>query len=288
MQPTPAGFDVVTWLTNPGGKTRAKKEKTVKPVIYPIFADCVPLLQDEEWRERFTECSIGKIPKGFTYADPVLTFRKGAKTEEIILPGNAHEAMHVILEAFRNYGNIFSKDDLRNNVSAAVAAPVNLDWNRCVSLRDHLLARYVEVQTALYNLSEAQVASLWYAIDQGLGYKVFTKDTVVMESNYIVAQSVVLYDPDTGDFYVDPSLIPLHQRQVVHSEHVAAKTVNHERMWVRSMRRIAKQQQKYCGTGPVRARYVSNPVGPNEWDENMSPLGELSSPLSPPVTKGWI
>lgn len=275
-------FDVRAWLEKPNGKTKGRKErKVVREIVHPIFADCAKVATNQFWVDLLLDCASGKFPTShFKYDNPTFRYRKGARSAEVDLPYNVYEAVHVIINMFKTYGNIFSPTEAAEQQSRNMAEPVVIVWDkRHGNINDNVIARYMDVVRRGLNLDLAAFNSLRRVIYRGIEDGYYNAQTITIEYRHIVNIEGLYFDSVENVFHPADYMQASVVKQITHS--TAPPVVpagNHERNWAKCERHLAHLNQKYCGNGPTRTRYTTSVAAGAEYD--MSVNGEMTSPQS--------
>ena len=99
------------WKTEiPVSKTK-KPKKLLKPIINPIFEQLANLTEDNFWKTIFLDCSRGRFPRGFTFKNNLLKFKKGNKMTCLEITSNLVETFTSCMNFFQSAGGIMSKEE---------------------------------------------------------------------------------------------------------------------------------------------------------------------------------
>jgi hypothetical protein len=212
-------IDFDTWANEPSNaSSKMRKPRGVKEIVNPIFAECAKVTTDPFWIEKFTQASIGKFPRKFTFHDGVLTYRKGAKTNSVELSSDAFQATQTSLEFFRAHGGIFSTidQDNSNNVQTTgtfqeTIQPVT--WKSASKKdRDVLISYFLIAMKKIMNLSDSEVDQLDVTIKVGVFDKYFGDHNITITNNQVYSIGGLLWDEAKRKFYIDPNLTPVSSR----------------------------------------------------------------------------
>lgn len=209
--------DFDSWMNEPivQAPQRARKTRGVKEVINKIFADCAVSIEDPFWIDKFNTAAIGKFPKGFSYHDGILVYRKGAKCHQLELPGNPYEAAYACMEFFRGNGGIFSPMDEQDSLelqyarSQAVLTQQQLTWGDAnKKIQECMLSHYVMGMKSLMELTDAEMEQLRQTIRLGIAHKYFGKHNIRVDTNRIHSIDGLLWNNEERRFYINPELKP--------------------------------------------------------------------------------
>lgn len=206
------GFDA--WDCEPLSQSSSKTKKIrCKEVINKVFADCAETINDPYWTERFTEASVGKFPRKFSYKERTLSFKKGLKYITVDIPTNPYLATEVCIDFFRNNGGLFSDLDKQNSLELRCSSendiPTNLTWGEInKKTQECMISYYVTDVKPLMGLTSQEVEQLRQTIYFGVSNKYFDKDNITVEKNRIRTITGLLWNSNERIFYVDPEISP--------------------------------------------------------------------------------
>lgn len=211
-----------SWANTPVIASVAKSKKTrVKEIVNEIFVECAKVTEDPFWVEKFNLAAIGKFPTNFYYHDNVLTYRKGAKNNKVILSSNIREAAHAFINFFRVNKSIFSPLDEQstldiqqsNRVNSSSANVEILTWEVATKkLKECLISYFIVDMTTMMNLTSDQGNQLRQIIQVGIFSNLFDKNNITLNNSRIFSIGGLLYDPQNKAFYIDPNLVPSTNR----------------------------------------------------------------------------
>ncbi|CAH6420375.1 Hypothetical protein HVR_LOCUS1176 [uncultured virus] len=213
--------DIDSWANQPvvQAPQRIRKTRGVKEVIHKVFADCAmwidESIHDPFWVEKFNTAATGKFPRGFSYSDGVLLYRKGAKCHTLDVPNNPYEAAHACMEFFRSNGGIFSTMDQQDSMelqyarSQAVLTQQQLTWGDAnKKIQECMLSHYVIGMKSIMNLSDHEVEQLRQTIKLGIANKFFGKHNIHVDNNRVHSIDGLLWNNEKRNFYINPDLKP--------------------------------------------------------------------------------
>lgn len=214
-------IDYDLWAQTPVTTTAQnnRKIKAAKQVVNPIFAACATIITDPFWSGRFTSASVGTFPKGFSYHDDILSYRKGARSYTLEVSKNVHEAAPACTEFFRVYGGIFSPTDQSNSFDLQVEHAQSaenqeeLTWAAAnKKLQECLINNYLSTMTQVMSLTTKETDQLRQTVKMGISHKYFGKENITVANNKICAVGGLLWNPDLREFYINPELKPIVTR----------------------------------------------------------------------------
>lgn len=213
--------DFNSWSNGPVSQapTRTRKSKTLKEIIHKCFDEYKDEITDSFWIEKFKNASYGKFPKFFSYNDGVLTYRKGAKTQTLDVPGNTVEGAYACMEFFRIHGGLFSPTDAQDSLNSQYARSqsavnqIELTWGTAhKKVQQCLISNYVTGMKIIMDLTKTEMEQLRQTILLGLSNKYFGKHNISVVSNQIHTIEGLLWNGEKRMFYVDPNMKPLTTR----------------------------------------------------------------------------
>lgn len=101
-------FDFDEWFKTKPVINTSQSKKFNKKLVYPLFLTFSELTTDAYWVKKFHLWANGKLPKGFTFDNNVITFNKGPTW---IGTNNPSEDVLSCIQFFMHYGGFFSKND---------------------------------------------------------------------------------------------------------------------------------------------------------------------------------
>lgn len=214
-------IDFNSWAKGPSVQVtqKTRKSKTVKEIIHKCFVEYSEAIADPFWIDKFNNASYGKFPKYFSYHDGILSFRKGAKTQILEVPGNPYEAAYACMEFFRTHGGLFSPTDAQQSLnsqyarSQACVNQVELTWGTSnKKIQQCLISNYVTGMKNIMNLTEKEMEQLRQTILLGLSNKYFGKHNITLVSNQIHTIEGLLWNTENRSFYINPNIKPLTTR----------------------------------------------------------------------------
>ena len=206
-----------SWASTPVIAAVAKSKKTkVKEIVNDIFAECAKVTEDPFWVEKFNLAAIGKFPSNFYYHDNVLTYKKGAKNNKVVLSSNIREAACTFINFLRTNKSIFSPLDEQstldiqfNRVSSSSLNVEILTWEiASKKIKECLISYFIVDMTTMMSLTLEQSDQLRDIIQVGIFSNLFDKHNITLNNDRIFSINGLLYDPQNRLFYIDPNLAP--------------------------------------------------------------------------------
>lgn len=192
-------------------------------VVNKIFEDCVPRTTDTFWRDMLIQASRGKFPKGFTYKDNVLSYKKKNKPKPItkIISHDPEEAYRDFMAFMKSTGKYSDTDmvhmDREAQISQMQASQAEIrSWSAVPEKsRKDYVERFILFVTTTYNLNASQVKSLKQCIQMGIILGAFNKDNITVVGNRIDSINGVVMDTTTGLFKIDQTLLENTHRLIL-------------------------------------------------------------------------
>ena len=209
-----------SWANTPVVALTAKSKKTkVKEIINEIFVECAKVTEDPFWVEKFNLAAIGKFPTNFYYHDNTLTYKKGAKTNKVILSSNIRDAALSFMNFLRVNKSIFSPLDEQSTLNQEfdrINSSLNteiLTWEIATKkIKECLISHFIIDMTRMMNLLPDQSNQLRQIIQTGIFSNLFDKNNIILKNDRIFSIGSLLYDPQNKIFYIDSNLVPSTNR----------------------------------------------------------------------------
>lgn len=192
-----------------------KKTTRKKKIIYPIFYECSTLTKDPFWKRKFEQAGYGKFPRGFSYYDGLLMYKRGIKNEATKIPtNNTEDAYCTSLYFFKQTANMYSDEDKKRLREEEHKLHLQerlkeRTWAKASRRqREVLVDIYIQELTEKYNLSSYQSRKVGDLIYLGIFYNVLDKDVIHLEDGMISEIEGLNYDEGSGEFTLDQELKP--------------------------------------------------------------------------------
>jgi hypothetical protein len=201
------------WFSKPTSSKKRPGNTRKKRVVYPIFQECAALTNDPFWKKKFEQAGFGKFPRGFSYHEGLLMYKRGIKNEATKIPlSSPMEAYSVCIYFFRNAANIYSDQDkiLLKEEEEKTKLQQQLKektWsNVSKKQKEVLIDLYVQELTERYHLTVLSSKKLQDLIYLGLFFKVLDKNVIHLEEGTIAHIDDLEYDFKTGEFVLHQDL----------------------------------------------------------------------------------
>lgn len=205
------GFD--SWGNEPIVQTASKTKRIRnKEVIHKIFYECSEIIKDPYWLEQFTNASIGKFPRKFSFKDGTLSFKKGSKYVTLEVSSNPYLAIDSCMDFFRNNGGLFSEIDKQNSLEMRCSGDneiVDLTWGDVnKKTQECMVSYFITDMKPVMNLTSKETEQLRQIIYYGVSNKLFDKNNINIEKNRIKSISGLLWNSRERIFFIDQELTP--------------------------------------------------------------------------------
>jgi hypothetical protein len=198
------------------GKKKTRQTKEVVNTIFSECANCSICITDPFWVEKFSAAALNKFPKGFSYRDNMLIYKKPGKDPiSINVSNNAVEAASACMEFFKTTTNLMSPKDKEREIQLLYElnkrnnAKDPLSWKTsCKNMRTSMICNYITDMKNTMKLSLEETDQLYNVVKVGITKKYFTKDNIVIQNNRIYSIGGLLWDDKKRNFYIDQRLTP--------------------------------------------------------------------------------
>lgn len=191
------------WKTEtPVSKTK-KPKKLLKPIINPIFEQLANLTEDNFWKTIFLDCSRGRFPRGFTFKNNLLKFKKGNKMTCLEITSNLVETFTSYMNFFQSAGGIMSKEDREKikkmeeeRILEQIEKETDKNWKdiKKENLKEALLNEFIKEICEDLNFNEQEKIELTTTIKKGIILKCFNNDNIIMEDGKISEIEGLVYN----------------------------------------------------------------------------------------------
>ena len=214
-------FDFGKWTdpTQVKDNVKPKKTRIKKEVVYPIFEKCIDYVNDPFWVEKLKNASYNKFPRGFSYRDGSLIYKKGNKSQSLEIQNrNYFEAANAAIEFIRSNGCIFStldkeKASLNHAQKDQEFEEEEIIWSKANKrVQECLIANYVVTMKHNMSLTDSEKELLRQTINLGVSNKFFGDNNIKIIDKKINSIAGLLWDAEQRVFYVDPELKPSSSR----------------------------------------------------------------------------
>lgn len=227
---------------------KPRKEPTVK---FAIFSECAKLEKTPFWKAKFEEFSKGQFPKGFTYRDKVLSYKRLRRKalQKIDIPNDPAEAAVAVKTFMRSETGTIPTDELiKKRIEMTVALKQNLvpddqKWKdiRAPTVKRQMITAYVYDCVKSGKLGDSDARNLTSVIVSGLSIKAIKPEDIVLKDGKIVDIGGIDYD-ERGFFLISvPEICGTISSKVVK----VSKQTSGDDKW----EKIHQQYENYIQTG---------------------------------------
>lgn len=209
---------------NKRAEAEKKSKKTIKPIVNPIFETCTELISDPYWQGIFRDCARGKFPRGFSYKNGLINYRKGSKMIRLEVSKSPPEALQEVRDFFQKMAGLLSDEDrsrmkrLEEEQLLEQSCQQFESWKdvKGDKLKDILISEFITDMCLKYDLDENAKRELFTNVRKGFMLKCFGAQNIEMENGRIVEIEGLSIDRETGESEIDPEMI----------HHKSARTFN--------------------------------------------------------------
>ena len=245
------------WLSTPIGATTTKSRKSKAQVVIsnPLFTECATLTTDPFWISIFTQAAIGKFPRGFSYKENILTYKRGVKISSIEVPTEATLAKDACIMFFGKMAGLLSESDqerTRHEYDQRMLEKVALKsctWSdiKKKKIRDLLIGTFVQDISRIFELTDKEDDQLSTIVSIGFLLGHFQGKNVAFENGRITAIHGLMYDPNNRIFYLDASLVPKvtksSKSKKTDEEGKEGKNLSFLNLWVKFLDNLEKKME---------------------------------------------
>lgn len=213
---------VKSFFGNGGNKNKIKQEpieiekkrkKTLKPILHPIFEKCADLTDDKFWQTIFMDCARGKFPRGFSYKNNLITYRKANKMSRLDISNSPSEVFIATIDFFNKSTGMMSVQDRKKmkkleeeKLLEKMSKTTDITWKdvKTEKMKDILIAEFIEFLTEKLELAEEEKKELITTINKGFMLKYFTASNIYMENGRIYEIDGLICDEKTREISIDP------------------------------------------------------------------------------------
>lgn len=182
--------------TNPTTDRPAAVVTVVEKVLYPEFKTDLEYITDPYWRTQLLDASKGNFPKGVTYVDGKLHFKKKATKIAVELSGSSIEIIGLYINFCRTHLGMISYYDRQIETMLLQQKPkvIYNSWKDIpISARSEYIRRYAE---SICTRCRLKVDEVIQVIEFGVDLKVLTAQNFVIQNSTIIEiTNVCYYEP---------------------------------------------------------------------------------------------
>lgn len=189
----------------------SNKRMTQRQIIYPQIEKAIEFTNDEFWKTKLMLAARGKLPRGFSCRGDCIYFKKKNKISSIQLPTEPAQIVRIFIEFMQSKG-IYSDLDTESRIQHAEYAGTSTNstptnWSQVPkNSRASYVTRYVTDIAQTYNLSPEQTKSLQNSIFLGIKFKIFNKNSIVLDENGISFIHGIVVDNESNLYIIDKNL----------------------------------------------------------------------------------
>jgi len=219
----PGSYSVSVNFSLPWNKTQAsysigetkKRKKTLKPVIHEIFEKCSELTEDRIWISTFKECARGKFPRGFSYKNGFLLFKKGNKISRCEISQSISEILFTTKDFFYKMGGIMSAEDkkkLKEKEEEKLSEKELLKeytWKdiKTEKLKEILINEFIKNISLELEFDQEEKNEFTTTVKKGFLLKYFNHKNVIMSDFKIIKIEGLIYNKEYREYEIDEQYI---------------------------------------------------------------------------------
>lgn len=186
---------------------KKKRARYQKKVIYPEFQEAAKFTLNNFWIQLLTMCSFGKFPKGISFQDGKIFFKKKNIIRQFSLPNSAENLCKTMISIFREEcGLLSSQEDKKQTELVESEREIIPDSGFLSDIKDknvrfRLLFDFTVNYKICYNLTEPQRKQLHSIISIGQLLKVIRPENIEIKNHKIVFMDHLHFK--NGSFYLE-------------------------------------------------------------------------------------
>ena len=250
-------------------KTRRAKPDPI--VVNPIFKECANLITDPTWKTIFSEASLGKLPRGFTYKDGYITHKIRNKISRIEISTNPEVALDECLHFFKEKAGIMSQEDQKRAredfeeylLNSGALCPTRWSEIRKKKVKDVLISTFIAKIAKEIGLNQAEKDDLKNKIYLGFILGCFGNDQVELENGYITNIAGLDFNQDNRNFQIDYTRAPKQLKKSRRVEKASIPKNSFYTLWIKFLESLEKRVVKtghtvQANTSPSRVEEVTS------------------------------
>ena len=166
----------------------------------PIFCKIKEYLSDEYWISFMDDLAMNKFPKGFSYRDGSLIYRKPGKIYKKKLDSDLEAAVEQILDFFHEYAAKYSPDEKASMESVETQ---EITWRSLKYVEKHVyINNYLSKMKNKWALTSEEF--IWFAnqITTNISNGSIKSNRIIMHNKSIKKIVDVTFDIKTREFYI--------------------------------------------------------------------------------------
>lgn len=181
--------------------------KKIKKVLHPEILECTRFTLDNNWIQIFTQCSVGKFPKGLTYGEGRMCFKKKNIQKQYIIPKEPEQMYKILIKIFRDELDLSSNFEDKRQTQLVEADKETVQPNCTLAdikdknIRYRMFIDYSIHFQKLYNLTELQRQKLYALMCIAQLLKIIQLENITVKDYKI--QSIDCIQYINNDFFLD-------------------------------------------------------------------------------------
>lgn len=198
----------------------SKKKKTLKPTIHPKFESFAALTEDKFWVGILNDCAKGRFPKGFTFKNDLLSYRKGNKMQRLEIPSSLIEGFNSVVNFFKTVGGMMSAEDRRQlqkleeeRILEKMNDLSDASWKdiKTEKIKEILINEFICDLSTVANFNEEEKKELTTTVKKGFMLKYFNSNNIIMEEGRITQIDGLIYNDEERTYEIDKRILNIRK-----------------------------------------------------------------------------
>lgn len=237
------------------------KKKNARTIVHPIFEKCAALTEDKFWICIFQNCARDRFPRHFRYKNNLITYRRGNKTERILITDAPSEAFITTMGFFQQIGGILSDTDRKRRqkqeeerMMEKALDKEDISWKdvKTDRIKELLISEFICDMCDKMKFDEEEKLELTTTIKKGFMLKYFSADDIWMEDGRIVEIDGLVYNSVTAQYEIDSEWIRGRPGRKVKGLGIESdldrKRLNFMELWNKYLERLEDKRAKKVKT----------------------------------------
>ena len=174
-------------------KSRSKSQK-YKEIVNPIFLKLSSFTLDTFWQDTLNSYAHGKFPRGLSYKNDSLMYRKKSSIVRCdVDEENPEQAFTALMDFMRNTVKILSpldnqlKEQEIGKLKFLESLSNKKSWSQIkkLKLKQHLIDEFIDDTAEKYALNTKEKRHLTFEVNMGILFKTINSKTIVIKDSKI-------------------------------------------------------------------------------------------------------
>lgn len=241
-------------------KTKNKK-KNARTVIHPIFEKCSALTNDKFWISVFQNCARGRFPRYFSFKNNLITYRKGNKTQRLLITNSPSEAFTSSIGFFQEAGGILSSADRKKRQTEEEERMLEISMSKdditwkdikMDKIKEVLISEFIDDLALKMCFEKDEKNELVTTVKKGFMLKYFTTGDVYMEDGRIMEIDGLIYNEDTNQYEIDSQYITKRPGRKVRGlgieKNLDKKHIDFMELWTKYLENLEEKRTRKLKT----------------------------------------